>query len=226
MGDEPDLERLVGGLGNSWEIARNTYKPYPAGIVFHAVIDACFKLRARLNRGVDDIASITVQGSALLLARGDRSVRNERDARVSIHHCAACALLSGAAGVLEFAEPIVFRPDIVSLRQKVRAELDASLPDGAARVGIHLASGETLSETVMAARGSLADPLSDFDIEAKLRDCSRLGGTAWSADTVIEGVWRLDALADVSSLMNAPNGPVPAMAEAPSGSVGAARGNN
>jgi 2-methylcitrate dehydratase PrpD len=219
MGDEPDLERLVGGLGNSWEIARNTYKPYPAGIVFHAVIDACFKLRARLNRGVDDIVSITVQGSALLLARGDRPVRNERDARVSIHHCAACALLSGAAGVPEFAEPMVFRPDIVSLRQKVRAELDASLPDGAARVGIHLASGETFSETVMAARGSLADPLSDFDIEAKLRDCSRLGGTAWNADTVIEDVWRLDALADVSRLMNAHDGPAP-------GSVRAARGNN
>jgi 2-methylcitrate dehydratase PrpD len=226
MGDEPDLERLIGGLGNSWEIARNTYKPYPAGIVFHAVIDACFKLRARLNRGVDDIASITVQGSALLLARGDRSVRNERDARVSIHHCAACALLLGAAGVLEFAEPIVFRPDIVSLRQKVRAELDTSLPDGAARVGIHLASGETLSETVMAARGSLADPLSDFDIEAKLRDCSRLGETVWNADAVIEDVWRLDALADVSSLMNAPNGSAPATEEAVSGSVRAARGNN
>jgi len=226
MGDEPDLERLIGGLGNSWEIARNTYKPYPAGIVFHAVIDACFKLRARLNRRVDDIASITVQGSALLLARGDRPVRNQRDARVSIHHCAACALLLGAAGVLEFAEPIVFRPDIVSLRQKVRAELDASLPDGAARVGIHLASGETLSETVMAARGSLADPLSDFDIEAKLRDCSRLGETVWNADAVIEDVWRLDALADVSSLMNAPNGSAPATEEAVSGSVRAARGNN
>jgi hypothetical protein len=78
----------------------------------------------------------------------------------------------------------------------------------------------------MAARGSLADPLSDFDIEAKLRDCSRLGGTAWNADTVIEDVWRLDALADVSSLMNAHSGPAPAMAEAVSGSVRAARGNN
>jgi hypothetical protein len=114
---------------------------------------------------------------------------------------------------------MVFRPDIVSLRQKVRAELDTSLPDGAARVGIHLASGATFSETVMAARGGLADPLSDFDIEAKLRDCSRLGGTAWNADTVIEDVWRLDALADVSRLMNAHDGPAP-------GSVRAARGNN
>ena len=203
MGDEPDLGRLTGSLGKTWEIAKNTYKPYPAGIVFHAVIDACFNLRAKLGGRIDDIASITVQGSALLLARGDRPVRNERDARVSIHHCAACALLLGAAGVTEFADATVFRPDIVSLRQKVGAELDASLPDGAARVIIRLTSGETLSEIVMEAKGSLADPLSDRDIEAKLRDCARLGGTDWDIDRIIDGVWRLDELADVSSLMRA-----------------------
>ena len=141
MGDEPDMARLTGGLGQTWEIAKNTYKPYPAGIVFHAVIDACFNLRAKLDRRIDDIESITVQGSALLLARGDRVVRNERDARVSIHHCAAIALLLGTAGVPEFADATVFRPDIVSLRQKVKAVLDASLPDGAARVIVRLAFG-------------------------------------------------------------------------------------
>jgi 2-methylcitrate dehydratase PrpD len=203
MGDEPDMARLTGGLGKTWEIAKNTYKPYPAGIVFHAVIDACFNLRAKLNRRIDDIDSITVQGSALLLARGDRVVHNERDARVSIHHCAACALLLGLAGVPEFADATVFRPDIVSLRQKVRAVLDASLPDGAARVIIQLTSGETFSEIVMAARGSLADPLSDRDIEAKLRDGARLGGTDWDIDRIIDDVWHLDTLADVSSLMRA-----------------------
>jgi 2-methylcitrate dehydratase PrpD len=202
MGDEPDLERLVGGLGRSWEIAKNTYKPYPAGIVFHAVIDACFKLRARLDQRLDGIVSVTVQGSALLLARGDRPVRNDRDARVSIHHCAACALLLGAAGVPEFSAAIVFQTDIVALRQKVRAQLDVALRDGAARVSIELASGEILSETVMAARGSLADPLSDLDIEAKLHDCSRLSGTSWNANVIIEDVWRLDGIADISRLMN------------------------
>jgi 2-methylcitrate dehydratase PrpD len=203
MGDEPDMARLTGGLGKSWEIAKNTYKPYPAGIVFHAVIDACFNLRAKLNRRIDDIASITVQGSALLLARGDRPVRNERDARVSIHHCAACALLLGTAGVTEFTDATVFRSDIVSLRQKVRAALDSSLPDGAARVIIQLTSGETFSEIVMAAKGSLADPLSDRDIEAKLRDCARLGGTDWDIDRIIDDVWRLEQLADISGVMRA-----------------------
>ena len=208
MGDEPDMARLTGGLGKTWEIAKNSYKPYPAGIVFHAVIDACFKLREKLDRRVDDIASIAVQGSALLLARGDRPVRNERDARVSIHHCAACALLLGAAGVAEFADATVFRPDMVSLRQKVRATLDVSLADGAARVIIRLTSGETFSEIVMAAKGSLADPLSDRDIEAKLRDCARLGDTDWDMDRVIDDVWRLDTLADVSGLMRAHGGAV------------------
>jgi 2-methylcitrate dehydratase PrpD len=203
MGDEPDIVRLTGDLGRTWEIAKNTYKPYPAGIVFHAVIDACFRLRAKLNRRIDDIADITVQGSALLLARGDRPVRNERDARVSIHHCAACALLLGLAGVTEFADATVFRPDIVSLREKVRAELDASLPDGAARVNIQLISGEILSEIAMTAKGGLADPLSDRDIETKLRDGARLGGTNWDVDHISDGVWRLDTLVDVSGLMRA-----------------------
>src|SRR5262245_534125 len=54
MGDVPDMGRMLGGLGESFELAKNTYKPYPAGIVFHAVIDACFKLRAKLG-GVDRI---------------------------------------------------------------------------------------------------------------------------------------------------------------------------
>ena len=37
-----------------------------------------------------------------LLARGDRAVRNERDARVSIHHSAALGFVRGRAGVAEF----------------------------------------------------------------------------------------------------------------------------
>ena len=54
----------------------------------------------------------------------------------------------------------------------------------------------------MDARGSLADPLSDLNIEAKLRDCSRLSGTAWNANVIIEDVWRLDEVADISRLMS------------------------
>ncbi len=201
MGDEPDLAALAGGLGLSWQIDRNTFKPYPAGIVFHAVIDACFKLRTQLNGEIGDIAAITVYGSKLLLARGDRPVHNERDARVSIHHSVACVLLRNAAGVREFEPPIVFDRWIVALRAKVHAELDGSLPDGAARVTIRTHSGKVLTETVMAARGSLQDPLSDADIENKLRTCARDANSPGNVDALIEAVWRFDELTDVSGLI-------------------------
>ena len=210
MGDEPDLAKLTSGLGQSWEIAKNTYKPYPAGIVFHAVIDACLKLRAGL--AIDEIESVVVSGSPLLLARGDREVRNERDARVSIHHCVATALIVGAAGVPEFAQATVFRSDMVAFRQKVRAEEDRSMPDGAARVVIRLKSGQVRSETVTAARGSLSDPLSDAELEAKLRAGLRQGGSRWNGDRIIDAIWRLEELSDMSALLHhqAPLGPAAA----------------
>ena len=201
MGDDPDLERLLNGLGRTWEISKNTYKPYPAGIVFHAVIDACFKLRQVIGGQIDQIEAVTVQGSALLLARGDRPVRNERDARVSIHHCVACGLLVGAAGVSEFVRETVVRPDIAKFREKVRAELDSSMLDGAARVSVRLVSGETVTETVMSPRGSPADPLGDRDIEAKLRDGVRTGGSNWDAERIIEAVWQIDKRDDIPGLM-------------------------
>jgi 2-methylcitrate dehydratase PrpD len=201
MGDELDLARLLGSLGESWEIAKNTYKPYPAGIVFHSVVDACLLLRGRISGRLDQIASVTVQGSALLLARGDRAINNERDARVSIHHCVACGLVVGAAGVAEFSSDVVHRPDVARLRQKVRAELDGELPDGAARVSLRLSSGEVFVETVISPRGSLAAPLTDHDIAAKLRDGVRTGQSDWDADRVIDAAWRLDAVEDVADLL-------------------------
>jgi 2-methylcitrate dehydratase PrpD len=206
MGDQPDMGALTGGLGKGWEIAKNTYKPYPAGIVFHAVIDACLDLRSQLKGDVSGIVSVTVQGSRLLLARGDRAVLNERDARVSIHHSAAVALLFGAAGVKEFSSPVVFRPEVAAMRQKVQAELDDSLPDGAARVTIQTSQGVVLSATVMSARGSLEHPLSDAALEAKLRDCGCSNRAEWDVEKIIDAVWRLDALTDVSTLMRPQGG--------------------
>jgi 2-methylcitrate dehydratase PrpD len=207
MGDQPKMEALTGGLGKSWELAKNAYKPYPAGIVFHAIIDACLNLRSRLNGNISGIVSVTVQGSRLLLARGDRTVLNERDARVSIHHSAAVALLFGGAGVKEFSSAVVFQPEAVTMRQKVRAELDDSLPDGAARVTIRTAPGDVLSETVMSARGSLERPLSDSALEAKLRDCGCSNRAGWDAEEIIATVWRLDTLPDVRALMRPASNP-------------------
>lgn len=184
MGDAPDLAAMLEGLGDRWEIARNTFKPYPAGIVFHAVIDAAIALREAAS--LDAITAISVAGDALLLARGDRVVSNARDARVSIHHCVALGLVRGTAGVADFEEPAVADPALAAMRARVRAELDPTLPRGAARVTLTLADGRSLTHTVETPLGSEAKPLSDGQLEAKFLANAPRAGAA------IAAVWRDD----------------------------------
>ena len=203
MGDAPDIAAITSALGARWEIARNTYKPYPAGIVFHAVIDACLRLREELAAPPEAIAGVVVAGDALLLARGDRAVRNGRDARVSIHHCAALALVRGHAGVADFEAPAVADPALAAFRAKVSAALDESLPRGAAAVTVRLADGREAHAAVTAPRGSSGDPPSDEELEAKFRDNAAAGGFAGRCDTQIAAVWALEEARDVSRLMKA-----------------------
>ena len=201
MGDEAQVKEITEGLGQRWEIARNTYKPYAAGIVFHAVIDACLELRETLGAAVTQIARVTVAGDALLLARGDRVVRNERDTRVSIHHCAAIALALGRADVADFEMPAVQDTELAALRAKVVAECDASLPRGAARVTIALANGSTHQAYVEHPRGSAERPLSDAELAAKYRANAVLGGMTSDVEAQIAALWALDQAPSTAPLM-------------------------
>lgn len=201
MGDTPDVGAIVDGLGATWEAERNTYKPYPCGIVMHAVIDACLDLRAQHALTPDRIAAVTVSGDQLLLDRGDRTVMNERDARVSIHHCAAVAFALGAAGVAEFAEPTVSDAAIVALRGRVTAALDPASPRGAASVHVTTTNGQSLHTTVHHPRGSFERPLTDQDLEAKLIASCRSGGFAGPIPAIIDHAWRIDRLSDLRPLV-------------------------
>jgi 2-methylcitrate dehydratase PrpD len=201
-GDAPDLAAITNGLGTDWEIARNTFKPYPAGIVFHAVIEACLALR-ELAGPPERIAGVTVAGDALLLARGDRPVANERDARVSIHHSAALGFVRGQAGVADFEMPAVQDPALAAFRAKVSAALDESLPRGATTVTVRLQDGQVLQRQVISPRGSLEHPMSDAELDAKFRDNAGIAGFGDRAEAAIAAAWALDAAPDVTRVMAA-----------------------
>jgi 2-methylcitrate dehydratase PrpD len=200
-GGAPGLAGLTNDLGASWEFLQNTYKPYPCGIVFHAVIDACLELRKAHALRPEDIAAVTVRGDSLLLNRGSRPVTNDRDAKISISHCAAVAFLDGAAGLREFSADHVMQPPVIAFRERVTPALDAALPTGAAAVTVETTDGRRLSATVLDARGSSSRPLSDDELAAKLLDLARQGGWAGDVPRTIEAFWRLDAAADLAPLM-------------------------
>lgn len=207
-GDNPDLGRMLDGLGERWELLDNAFKPYPSGVVLHAVTDACLELRATHGLDGATIESVVVSGDALLIARGDRAVQNERDARVSIQHSAAVALLFGAARLDQYSREATDDPRVRAFRAIVSARLDPAMPKGAARVEVRLRDGRTFAATVLHARGSREAPMSDAEIEAKVCDLAGRGRITDHVEAIIERVWRLDELDDVrtlASLLSAPD---------------------
>ena len=200
-GDTLQQERLVAELGVQWEASKNTFKPYPCGIVMHAVIDACFALREQSHVDAAQIAVVLVRGDALLLARGDRMVRNAREARVSIQHCVAAPFLWGKAGIEEFAQARVMSEAAVALRTRVRVELDARLPMGAATVIVRTHVGDTYEATVVHARGSLAHPLSDAELDAKVYAAAAGAMPTADIEQSLAMLWQLQNLTTIQPLM-------------------------
>jgi 2-methylcitrate dehydratase PrpD len=118
-----------------------------------------------------------------------------------LQHSVAVAFLTGAAGVKEYSDACVNDPAVLSLRSKVTAEDDPSIPPDAAVVGLRTTSGETRSAHIAHARGSLARPLSDRELEDKLRDLAAYGAPAVAADRLIAAVWELDTSPSVAKLI-------------------------
>jgi len=200
--DPPDLGALTRDLGTVWEIRHNTYKPYPCGVVLFPVIDACVALRERYRLAPEQIARIAVKGHPLLRERADRpGVTTGREAKVSLQHSVAVAFIDGAVGVRHYTDRCVAEPAVLALRAKVAMAEDPAIGVEAAEVTVHTADGRSLTERVTQARGGLERPLSDTELEAKLRTLAA-DATPWcDAARLIDAVWTLDRTAAVDPLM-------------------------
>ncbi len=202
-GDEPMLDELLGQLGTRWELLANTYKPYPAGIVMHAIIDACLDLRERHRLDGDNIDSVVVSGDGLLEARGDRTIGNARDTRVSVHHSAAAPFLWGKAGIDEFSDPKAMSDEAKRFREKVTFVRSDTIARGGARVVVRTRDGASHEATVLAARGSIEKPMTDAELESKVRELTRQAGTGLDAERIIGSVWEVDKAPNINGLLAA-----------------------
>ncbi|MFH1602613.1 MAG: MmgE/PrpD family protein [Pseudomonadota bacterium] len=202
-GENPDFTCVTQGLGEHWEILSNAYKPYPCGVVLNPVIEACLELSKKPELSISDIERIDLIGHPLLRERTDRMhVATGREAQVSAQHSVAVALARGRAGLAEFSDECVADPALRSLGSKVNFVDDASRAVESARVTVHMRAGRPpLSLSVDVARGSSARPLSDADLESKLKDLTQYGASGCDPEPLIQAIWSLERAGDAGSLM-------------------------
>lgn len=199
-----DSAEITRDLGTSWELMRNTYKPYPCGAVIHPVLDACLDLRAAHRVDPAQIAKVEITVSPLAVQLcGNPAPRNALEGKLSFHHSAAIALLDGEAGVRQFTDALVNDTRVVALRGKVTLAADPAIGKEQARVGITLDSGAAHEMFVESARGSLERPMSDAELEAKFRGLAAAELAPAQIEQLISLCWSLASLPDAGALARA-----------------------
>jgi 2-methylcitrate dehydratase PrpD len=204
LAERPDAPEITRKLGATWEIMQNAYKPYPCGIVIHPVIDACLDLRAAHYINAAQVAQIDVAINPLAQRLcGNPTPRSGLEGKLSLHHSAAVALLYGDAGVPRYSDACVADPEVTALRGKVALTADPAVDKEQARVRITLANGASHEQFVAQARGSLARPMSDAELEAKFSSLAGAALTPQAAARLIELCWSLERLPDAGALARA-----------------------
>jgi 2-methylcitrate dehydratase PrpD len=203
--EEPDLQALAGGLGERFEILRNTYKPYPCGIVIHPIIDACLRLHRQRHLDPDRISHVAVQASPGAMALCNRrNPTDELQAHVSLHHWTAVAFIRGTARIQDMdTETAVKDPALVAFQDKVEATLDTSLAADAAVVTVTMADGSQHDCRITHGIGSAANPMTDAGLERKFIDLASPVVGSDRARALAAQSWGITGLADAGALCRA-----------------------
>ena len=195
-----DWSEITSELGQRFEISFNSYKPFACGIVIHPSIDACAQLR---DQGVtpDQVERIELKVHSLVLElTGKKEPADGLQAKFSVYHGCAAGLTFGRAAEEEFSDEVVNRPDMVALRRKVVATVDDSIDEASADVTAVLNDGRRVHVFVEHAIGSLQNPMTDAQLEAKFHGLSdAVLGTARTAD-LIKACWGIGKAGDVREL--------------------------
>jgi len=195
--DHPNFSELTEGLGECWEISKNTYKPYPAGVVLNPVIDACLEAACREDFEPNIVKGVTLRGHPLLRQRTDRAhVGTGREAQVSAQHAVAIVFQRRKATLDEFTDATV-QETLVAGRPPITFIDDDSYDIDAVAMTVDFDGKSPIHVCIDAARGGAKNPLSDQDIENKVRELSERAAFNGDIGRLIEAVWMLDALEDV-----------------------------
>ena len=192
---------ITNELGQRFEISFNSYKPFACGIVIHPSIDACAQLRAQ---GVlpEQVERIELKVHSLVLElTGNKEPQDGLQAKFSVYHGCAAGLTFGCAAEGEFSDEIVNRADMVALRRKVVATVDGSIAEASVDVTAVLKDGRRVHVFVEHAIGSLQNPMTDANLEAKFHGLSDPILGAAQTSELIKACWAMGQAGSVAEVV-------------------------
>ncbi|OQU96116.1 hypothetical protein CLAIMM_02247 [Cladophialophora immunda] len=200
------LDAVMPTLGQVWETEKNSFKPFPCGIVVHPIIDACIQLhRDMRQRGLTaaQIRRVHCKVHPLVLElTGKKTPQDGLQAKFSVYHGGAVGLVLGKAGPAQYEDAVVTGAEIVAVRDRIDAAADAGLGADEAEVVVEFdgPTAATLTKHVTHAIGSLEVPMTDAQLQDKFIDQVTPVLGAEGAKKASDAALALQGVADVSAL--------------------------
>jgi 2-methylcitrate dehydratase PrpD len=199
-----DYREITEGLGERYEAALNTYKPFACGIVMHPAIDAAIQLRNQYQITAGQIECVNLRVNPLVLElTGKKTPQEGLEGKFSIYHAVAVAIVEGAGGEKQFSDQAVRDPTIVALRDKVVPLLDATIKPEQVDVSVTLKDGRKLDKYIQHAIGSLDSPMTDTNLETKFADLVEGILTPLQIHELIDLCWGVEKLSSAAEIAKA-----------------------
>jgi 2-methylcitrate dehydratase PrpD len=204
--DAARLAPLLDSLGQTWEIAELTLKPYPCGSIAQPYMDVALRLREEHAIRPEDVVAVRCRTAAGPVPRlweplaAKHAPPNGYAAKFSLPYLVATILVRGRAGLAEFTDAAVRDAAVLRVAERVTYERDPSIDYPRQFVGdveIRLAGGRTVHARQDRPRGGPDAPLTRAELEAKFRENA---GLALPPAGVEEVIRRADGLAAGGSI--------------------------
>ncbi|MBI5968026.1 MAG: MmgE/PrpD family protein [Deltaproteobacteria bacterium] len=210
------LEALIDSLGKNFAVENLSFKPYPCCRFIHSTIDAAkelFQRRPGLSKDIQEI-TISVNQQAYNAVCHPLTIKSEPrtivDAQFSIPYATAVALIKGRVTLDDFAEKAIRNPGVIALAKKVCPRVDEEIEKMSSReispaiLEVKTERGGSYSQRIDIPKGHPRNPLSDEELAAKFRDCSRHAARPLPEENLnrlIDMIYSLEKLDDLTQLI-------------------------
>jgi 2-methylcitrate dehydratase PrpD len=202
LGVSSKLEPMVQNLGKTYQVLRNTFKPYAACLLTHPSIDAIIDMRNKYHLRPADIENIQCDVARFCLdSAGQVEPKTGLAGKFSTYYCAALALAEGVAGEDMFSDRKVLDPKMVALRKKVTARIVPRYKDTEANVTITTKDGKKYSAYVDRPKGDPRNPPTDKELEEKFRSLAAFVLPSRKIDSLVKAIWSLEKVPNIRQLI-------------------------
>jgi 2-methylcitrate dehydratase PrpD len=197
-------DAIIDGLGRTWMITGNGYKPYACGVVLHPLIDAMIEVSRRADQPASNVERIEVLVHPdVIRITGIDTPNSGLMSKFSANHAAAVAYIDRAAGVVQFTNERAEDGGVQALRKLIQIKPEASYRLDQAAARVRTRSGTTHEAHIAHATGTVSNPLSDQALRAKFLGNATPVIGADQARRVADVIGKLETLSDVGELVRA-----------------------